>query len=740
MTENGEAALPARRRRSILFVHHRSELGGAPTSLAYLIRELDRDEFEATVFCPPGPAADLFRSVGARVEVGPVASFTHIWASVYGGRRWLLLVRELTLLPGHIRAFRRVLRSQHFDLVHLNDSPLIPAAWLARMHGLPVVWHLRSALPFDGNDLRSRVIRKIVISTGSAAIAITGDIEGIFRVGATVVPNSIDLTRFVPSDDRAAKEALGFDPDLPVVSYFGFVYPSKGYPEFLEAAALLRERGIDAAFAVVGGAVRSSEFFRSRAGRVLLLLDLARDYDSEARAHVEKLGLTNSVRFVPFTNEIQVYYQASDVVVAPSRGWELGRPVIEAAASGVPVVASGSRTGGSVIVPGETGVLAGSTQPAEIAEAVAGLLSDAELRRRMGRAARQHALESFDPAENARKIESIYREITATGRIAVRERIPVLYVEVVPTADSVAIGFAEVLARLADQVEAHAVLPAGPAADALAAAGVLVHRVDAPTAALLRMQALLLERDFAVLHAFDAAAARTVQLAPRRPIVLIHAATGNVTLIDRARAERRILDGVYPAVDLERFQPRDPVAARAALGLDPGRLTVGLHGLPFLESGLVDFQRAARLARLAGADAQFLVVREGGSGRSPHTGGVDVLHDVEAADYLAALDVVVYPRRRPGAVLPIVQAAAAGRAAVVSGWRGGIEAAITGAALVTPPRAPAAIGAAVTRLVGDDALRRQLGSQARRHATELFDPDRNARSLLTAYEQALVRS
>src|SRR5690348_6928481 len=52
----------------ILFVHHRSELGGAPTSLSYLIANLDRDRFDPHVYCPPGPAAKLFESVGATVH------------------------------------------------------------------------------------------------------------------------------------------------------------------------------------------------------------------------------------------------------------------------------------------------------------------------------------------------------------------------------------------------------------------------------------------------------------------------------------------------------------------------------------------------------------------------------------------------------------------------------------------------------------------------------------------------
>src|SRR5207244_2895682 len=171
-----------------------------------------------------------------------------------------------------------------------------------------------------------------------------------------------------------AKAALGLPTDRPVVSYFGFVYPSKGFREFIQAAAQLRDGGIDAQYLIVGGAVRGEEFFRTLVGRSLQLADLTRDYESEAKRLVADLGLIDLVRFVPFTQDTAQLYQASDVVVAPSQGPELGRPLIEAAASGVPVVASGSRTGGGVVVPAETGVLVEDTGADTLADAVAVLL------------------------------------------------------------------------------------------------------------------------------------------------------------------------------------------------------------------------------------------------------------------------------------------------------------------------------------------------------------------------------
>ncbi len=454
----------------VLFVHHRSELGGAPESLSYLIRELDRERFEPHVYCPPGPAAELFREAGAVVHTGAVAGFTHIWASTYRGRRWLLFARELVRLPNHAHQFRRTLHEQRFELVHFNDSPLIPAAMLARREGLPVVWHLRSALPEEGEDRRSALIRRAIRSLATTSIAINRDVAEVFAVGSTVVPNSVDLQRFRPGDREAARAALGLPADLPVVSFFGFIYPSKGFREFIEAAATLRERGVEASYLVVGGAVRGQEFFRTVVGRSLQAIDLTRDYESDAKRLVRKLDLDDVVRFVPFTQDTTNLYQASDVVVAPSQGPELGRPVIEAAASGVPVVASGSRTGGGVVVPGETGVLVSDYGVRSIADAVAELLRDPDRRRSLGRTARAHAEESFDPARNARRIESIYREILPSP-----DRIPILYVHHRPQLGGAPSSLAQLIRHLDPRFEPHVFCPEGPAAELFAEAGAQVH-------------------------------------------------------------------------------------------------------------------------------------------------------------------------------------------------------------------------------------------------------------------------
>jgi glycosyltransferase involved in cell wall biosynthesis len=645
----------------ILFVHHRSELGGAPESLSYLIRELDREQFEPHVYCPPGPAADLFREAGAIVHTGAVAGFTHIWASTYRGRRWLLFGRELVRLPAHARQFRRTLRRQRFEVVHFNDSPLIPAAVLARREGLPVVWHLRSALPGGGRDRRSTLIRRAIRRLATTSVAINADVADVFGVGSTVVPNSVDLERFRPGDADEAKRRLDLPTELPVVSFFGFIYPSKGFREFIEAAARLREQGIEASYLIVGGAVRGEEFFRTLVGRGLQLADLTRDYESEAKQLVDGLELGDVVRFIPFTQDTADLYRASDVVVAPSQGPELGRPVIEAGASGVPVVASGSRTGGGVILPGETGVLVDDFRVETLASAISDLLRHQERRRSLGHAARTHAEQMFDPKANARRIEQIYTRI-----VPHRERIPILYVHHRPQLGGAPSSLAQLIRHLDPRFEPYVFCPEGPAAELFAEAGATVHTGDvsifahvwdspyeglrwlvlgrevaALPAHLRQLDALMRRHRFPIVHLNDSPLLGAAWVARRngaRIVWHLRSALAGEGRDRRGRAIGSFIDrygNAAIAIDRDvaaRFpihlpltivhnSVRQPLGSpnganrKAALGLPEDRVAVGFAGFVRRQKGWQELVAAAQILVAEGAPAHFVIM--GGGVRPP---------------------------------------------------------------------------------------------------------------------------
>jgi glycosyltransferase involved in cell wall biosynthesis len=392
----------------ILYVHHRPQLGGAPSSLAQLIRNLD-PRFEPHVFCPEGPAAELFASSGATVHTGDISIFAHAWDSPYEGLRWLVLGREVAALPAHLRQLERLMREHRFPLVHLNDSPLLPAAAVAHRHRAKVVWHLRSALAGEGRDKRSRLIASLIDRWGDAAIAIDRDVAARFPIELplTIVHNSVSE----PSPAGRGKGALNLPEDKVAIGFAGFVRRQKGWPELVAAAEILVREGVPAHFVIMGGGVRPPEYFRTARGRALELANLLTDEESAIKELVAAKGLSEHFSFLPFTAETGEVYNVLDIVTFPNQGVGLGRPVLEAAMYGKPVVASGSRDGAGVLVPGETGLLLGDSGPEAIAVALRSLIEDDDLRARMGEAAADHARRNFDPVRNARAVERVYEEL-----------------------------------------------------------------------------------------------------------------------------------------------------------------------------------------------------------------------------------------------------------------------------------------------------------------------------------------
>ena len=394
----------------MLYVHHRPQLGGAPSSLAQLIRNLDH-RFEPHVFCPEGPAADLFADAGATVHKGEVSIFAHAWDSPYEGLRWLVLGREVAALPPHLRQLERLMRTHRFPVVHLNDSPLLAAAMVSHRNGAKVVWHLRSALAGEGRDRRSRAIAAMMERWGDAAIAIDRDVAERFpiRLPLTIVHNSVESP---VSRNGAGKSALGLPPDRVAIGFAGFVRRQKGWPELVEAADILVREGAPAHFVIMGGGVRPPEYFRTLRGRALEATNLLTDEESAIKELVSAKRLDANFSFLPFTAETGEIYSALDVVTFPNQGVGLGRP----GARGRDVRQAGRRVGLARRrrdpPAGPDGVPARRRPPRADRRRAA----RADRRARAAHAARrgaalEHARERFDPLRNARAVEAVYDEL-----------------------------------------------------------------------------------------------------------------------------------------------------------------------------------------------------------------------------------------------------------------------------------------------------------------------------------------
>lgn len=223
-----------------------------------------------------------------------------------------------------------------------------------------------------------------------------GDPDGRVEVVAPGVEHAF----FAPGDRNGARAALDLPSDRPVWLFVGRIQPLKG-PD-VAIRALAESRHDDSLLLVVGGASGA-------------------DGDAETeRAHllVDELGLHDRVRFVPPQPHhiLSSYYRAADVVVVPSRSESFGLVALEAAACGVPVVASAVGGLQSLVDHGVTGYLLPERHPRHVAAAVDRILDDPELARRMSLAAAQRAA-TYTWGFAAARARRVYLDLTAARNL-----------------------------------------------------------------------------------------------------------------------------------------------------------------------------------------------------------------------------------------------------------------------------------------------------------------------------------
>jgi D-inositol-3-phosphate glycosyltransferase len=218
-----------------------------------------------------------------------------------------------------------------------------------------------------------------------------------------IVAPGVEHAFFAPGERSGARAALDLPDDRPVVLFVGRIQPLKGPDVAIRALAALGRP--DALLLLVGGASGP-------------------EGDAETiRAHelVDELGLHDQVVFVaPQPHHIlSTYYRAADAVLVPSRSESFGLVALEAAACGIPVVASA--VGGllSLVDHGETGLLVAERSPDRFAAALRRLLDEPALARAMGEAAARRA-QRYTWGFAAARLRRLYTDLTAQRLVACR--------------------------------------------------------------------------------------------------------------------------------------------------------------------------------------------------------------------------------------------------------------------------------------------------------------------------------
>jgi glycosyltransferase involved in cell wall biosynthesis len=264
-----------------------------------------------------------------------------------------------------------------------------------------------------GSPLASRVFtgaERLLAPRADAIVGLTPDEVTAFRkrgIGRPerfcIIPSGVDLEPYRPPEPaelRSLRGELGLSVNDVVVGFAGRLETVKGPDLFLRLAGEIAHRRPATRFLVIGdGALREP---------------------LEERA--EEMGLAGKVQWLGWREDLPRLLRAMDILALTSRNEGQGRILVEAMATGLPVVALRSGGVAEVVVEGETGLLAGPLQVVQAAEAVLSLADDPQLRRRLGEAGRHRARQLFSVSTMIARLEALYDALLA-GR-APAEALP----------------------------------------------------------------------------------------------------------------------------------------------------------------------------------------------------------------------------------------------------------------------------------------------------------------------------
>jgi sugar transferase (PEP-CTERM/EpsH1 system associated) len=361
----------------------RLDVGGLERVVLRLLERTRRDRFSPIV-CALDGAGELAPEL-ARLDVPLVVI----------RRRNGLDPRLVVRLSAWMRRERIALVHTHNPYPHLYGAL---AAALARAgKGAPRVIHTKHGRNFPGeprkvlaNRLASSLTERIVAVSDDAR-AVVVEVERINPAKVVTIQNGVDTDLFSPGGDvRAARAALGVPPDGYHVGCVARLSPEKDHATLLAAFAMLRRRRPDAHLTLVGDGPL----------RTMLERETAR------------LKLGGAVTFAGTRGDVAALLPAFDVFALASRTEGISLTLIEAAAAGLPIVAT--RVGGNpeVLDEGVTGLLVPPGEPEALSAALLAIATHPD-RAALGLRGRARTLARFGVERMARAYEDLYGELLA---------------------------------------------------------------------------------------------------------------------------------------------------------------------------------------------------------------------------------------------------------------------------------------------------------------------------------------
>ncbi|MFI5349710.1 MAG: glycosyltransferase family 4 protein [Elusimicrobiota bacterium] len=369
-------------RIKVAHVVTRLDLGGAQQNTLATVRGLDPARFDAFLICGEGGFFDK--------EVGARAVFLDS------------LVREVSPLRDILAALElwKIFQAERPQIVHTHSSKAgILGRIAAAMAGVPIIVHTYHGFGF--HDRQNPIVKSVYVILERFCALFTTQLIYVSRSNAeyaerhglgpgVIIRSGVRLSDFPAQVDAAKlKMSAGIGMHKPVVVSIGNLKPQKNAIDFVAAAAKVSAKFPDARFVFIGDGPQR---------RAL-----------EAKAF--SLGLDGILMFLGWRRDGAQWLAASDVFAMTSLWEGLPRALVEALRTGLPAVCYATDGVVDVLRDGENGFVVPAGNVDALADRIARLLEDADLRRRLGAAAASSIGPEFDIGFMVRAQESLYESL-----------------------------------------------------------------------------------------------------------------------------------------------------------------------------------------------------------------------------------------------------------------------------------------------------------------------------------------
>jgi Glycosyltransferase len=376
----------------IIHVVHSLEPGGLENGVVNLLNRLESKQFDHTLCCLARGGDFTRRLTGTNVKI------VELGCGSTGFRFPLMKLGKF-------------FRSLKADVVHTRGWGTIDAVFAALLARVPVVIHSehgREWADAEGRNWKRNQIRRAIGLMANRYVVVCAYFDRWLRETCKVpadkivhIPNGVDTHKFFPLPAVGAaysvsglRERLGLPADGILIGSVGRLDLVKDYPTLLKAFAALRSELPNLRLAIAGDGPQCFEL----------------------RALAENLGISSRVSWLGLRSDTPELFRAFDIFVQPSLFEGMSNTILEAMATGLPVVATDAGGNSELVVDRVNGRLFPVGDVVALCEILRGYILDPILRDTHARESRNRAFQQFELSLMTGRYKLLYEELVVPTR------------------------------------------------------------------------------------------------------------------------------------------------------------------------------------------------------------------------------------------------------------------------------------------------------------------------------------